>query len=134
MSSLEEEIWFLSLFGVDFTEFKKSQLVAVRFGFTAFFPFFILILVSLLTRPNEKKHLDYFYGKLYTPVKADPKEDLAAVSYTAEHPESISHRKLFPNSQFEIAKPTKMDLVGFFGSWGIVAVIIFLLWGMVSIR
>ena len=49
-------------------------------------------------------------------------------------PEKIRELKLFPRSQWEILKPTKMDVIGFGGSWVLVGVIIFLLWLMVSIK
>ncbi len=133
LGRFEAEIWVLSWFGIDFTQFKKSELVAVRFGFTAIFPFVLLIGISLLTRPVEKEHLDYFYGKLYTPVQPDPEKDKAAVAATAANPESVRHRKLWPNSNWEIAKPTRLDLYGFLGSWVMVGFIIFLLWAMVNL-
>lgn len=129
----EAELWVLSWFGVDFTHFKKSELVATRFFFNAFFPFVLLILISLFTRPVDNKHLDYFFGKLYTPVRSDEKEDEAAVALAATQPETWKSRKLFPKSQWEFAKPDKMDFIGFGGSWLIVGVIILMLWAMVSV-
>ena len=35
------EIWVLSWFGIDFSNFTKAQLVAVRFFFDALFPFLL---------------------------------------------------------------------------------------------
>ncbi|MBD5777916.1 sodium:solute symporter family protein [Pelagicoccus sp. NFK12] len=130
----ESELWVMSWFGIDFTEFKKSQLVAARFFFNAFFPFLILIVVSLVTQPVSKRRLDYFFGKIYTPVQATPEEDERAVAYAAENPEEREAKKMFPNSNWEIAKPDKMDILGFGGSWLAVGGVIFLLWVMVSIR
>ncbi len=130
----EAELWVMSMLGIDFTEFKKSQLVAARFFFNAFFPFVILILVSLITKPTDKERLDFFYGKIYTPVQSTPDEDEKAVARAASHPEALQSKKLFPNTQWEIAKPGKMDFLGFGGSWVMVGVIILLLWLMVSIK
>lgn len=129
----EAELWVLSWFGIDFTEFKKSQLVAARFFFDGLFPFVILFLVSMVTKPVDRKHLDYFYGKLLTPVQGTSKEDEEAVDRAAENPGMFASRKLFPNSNWEITKPTRMDWIGFGGSWLIVGVILLLLWGMVSL-
>lgn len=129
----ESELWVLSLLGVDFTQFKKSQLVATRFFFTALFPFVILIGVSLITKPADRKHLDYFFAKIWTAVQPTPEEEKRAIAYATEHPESRDARKMFPGSNWEIAKPTKMDWIGFGGSWLIVGLIILMLWGMVSI-
>ncbi len=132
MGRFEAEIWVLSWFGIDFTGFKKSQLVAARFFFVAFFPFFLLFVLSWITRPADKAHLDYFYGKIYTPIRATEEEDKQAVAYTAENPDSIRDKKLFPNSNWEFAKPDRMDWIGFGGSWAVVGTIILLLWLMVS--
>ncbi|MFP4282450.1 MAG: sodium:solute symporter [Opitutales bacterium] len=133
MGRFEAELWVMSLFGVDFTEFKKSQLVAARFFFAALFPFVLLFLISLLTRPVERRHLDYFFAKLFTAVRPTAEEDLAAVAHATENPGIFAHRKLFPNSNWEIARPTRLDVLGFGGSWIIVGLVLLLLWGMVSL-
>ncbi|MDQ8187696.1 sodium:solute symporter family protein [Pelagicoccus sp. SDUM812002] len=130
----ESELWVMSWFGVDFTGFKKSQLVAARFFFNAFFPFVILILVSLLTQPVSKRRLDYFFAKIYTPVQATPEADKLAVAHAAANPTEREAKKIFPKSSWEIAKPDRMDIIGFGGSWVAVGVVILLLWAMVSIH
>jgi len=112
---------------------KKSQLVAARFFFSAFFPFIILILVSLVTRPADRRHLDYFFGKIYTPIQKTPELEAELIARATQKPETVAHLKLFPNSNWEIGKPDKRDLLGFGGSWLIVGLVILLLWGMVSI-
>jgi solute:Na+ symporter, SSS family len=129
----EAELWVMSWLGIDFTTWKKSQLVAARFFFSAFFPFIILILVSLVTRPADRKHLDYFFGKIYTPIQKTPELEAEAIARATRKPETVAHLKLFPNSNWEIGKPDKRDLLGFGGSWLIVGLVILLLWGMVSI-
>ena len=129
----EAEIWVLSWFGIDFTEFKKSQLVAVRFSFNALFPFLVLILISCLTRPVDEARLNYFMGKILTPIQSDPKADRIAVEQAASHPEKVRAKKLFPRSQWEIAKPDKTDLFGFGGSCLIVGVVLLCLWLMVTV-
>lgn len=133
LGRFEAELWVMSWFGIDFTEFKKSQLVAARFFFTAIFPFVLLFLLSYISRPAERKHLDYFFGKIYTPIQPNAEEEKLAIAAAAEHPERLADKKLFPNSNWEIGKPTRYDLLGFGGSWVIVGVIILLLWGMVSL-
>ncbi|MEM9158096.1 MAG: sodium:solute symporter family protein [Verrucomicrobiota bacterium] len=133
MGRFEAEIWVMSWLGIDFTTFNKSQLVAARFFFNALFPFAVLILVSYLTRPIDKERLDYITSKIYTPVHSDPIEDEKAVAEAATHPETLSSRKLFPNTNWEFAKPDKVDFYGFGGSCAIVGVVIFCLWLMVTI-
>ena len=129
----EAEIWVMSWLGIDFTQFKKSQLVAARFFFTAIFPFVLLFLISFVTRAADRKHLDYFFAKIFTPVQPTQLEDEQAIARVAEDPGLIRHRKLFPDSNWEIARPLRLDVLGFGGSWLIVALVILLLWGMVSL-
>lgn len=134
LGRFEAEIWVLSWLGIDFTEFKKAELVAARFFFVAFFPFFLLVVISLFTKPVEKSRLDYFFGKIFTPIQETKEADDRAVAHTANHPESVSAKKLFPGSNWEIAKPDRMDWLGFGGSWCVVGLVILLLWLMVTIK
>jgi len=127
------EIWVLSWFGPDFSKLKKSQLVAIRFFFDAFFPFILLILLSFVTKPLSKKHMDRFFAKMHTPVQKNPEEEDKALEAAYKNPDKYRHQKLFPKSQWEILKPTKMDALGFGGSWVLVGIIILLLWLMTSI-
>ncbi|HSH09245.1 MAG TPA: hypothetical protein VK995_02580, partial [Oceanipulchritudo sp.] len=129
----EAEIWVMSWLGIDFTTFKKSELVATRFFFSAIFPFILLFLISLVTKPAEKRALDYFFAKIYTAIQPTAEEETRAINRVAENPDLVRHRKLFPNSNWEIARPTKMDVLGFGGSWVVVGLVILLLWGMVSL-
>lgn len=128
------EIWFLSLFGVDFTNSSKAQLNAVRFAFDALFPFLLLFLLSFVTRPVPKRELDRFFAKLRTPVQPTPEREEAAVRETYNTMEKGEQDKIWPGSQWEIRKPGKQDYWGFGGSWLLVALIVFLLWLMVTIR
>lgn len=130
----EAEIWVLSWFGVDFTRFTKAQLVATRFFFDALFPFVLLFLISLVTRPAPKEDLNWFYGKLHTPVQTTPEKDNQAVEGAGRHPEKFEERKIWPGSSWEMMKPDRNDIFGFGGTWLLVGVIIFLLWLMVTIR
>ncbi len=128
------EIWVLSWVGIDFTRWTKAQLMAVRFGFDALFPFFLLFLLSAFTRPAPKEALDRFFGRLHTPVQPTPAEDAAAVQDAYDHPDKYRDRKIWPRSSWEIMKPGRADILGFGGTWLLVGVVILLLWVMVSIR
>ncbi len=127
------EIWVLSWFGPDFSKMKKSQLVAIRFFFDALFPFVLLFFLSFITKPLSKKHLDRFFAKMHTPVQKNQDEEDMALEAAYKNPDKYRHQKLFPKSQWEILKPTKMDALGFGGSWILVGIIIVLLWLMTSI-
>ncbi len=128
------ELWVLSWFGIDFSRFKKSQLVATRFFFDAFFPFVLLFLISFVTKPVAKADLDRFFTKLHTPVQKTEEEDLRALQESYSNPGKFEKDKIRPGSSWEIMKPTKLDILGFGGSWVLVGVIILLLWLMVSIK
>ncbi|OGD22826.1 MAG: transporter [Candidatus Aminicenantes bacterium RBG_16_63_16] len=130
----QAEVWILSWTGIDFTRFTKAQLLAVRFFFDALFPFVLLFLLSYLTKPEPKDHLDRFFGKMHTAVQPTAEADARAVEEAQAHPEAFESRKLWPRSQWEIMKPGRADYLGFGGTWVLVGVIIFLLWLMVTIR
>lgn len=128
------EIWVLSWFGIDFSDFSKAQLVATRFFFDALFPFLLLFLISFLSKPVPEVHTDRFFAKMHTPVQKTLEEDEIALADSYSNPRKFDREKLFPGSQWEILKPSRMDYFGFFGSWGLVGVVIFLLWIMVTIK
>ncbi len=127
------EIWVMSWFGIDFSGFKKSQLVATRFFFDALFPFVLLFLLSSVTRPSSQDHLDRFFAKLHTPIQRTPEQDLKALETAYQNPRMYEEQKMFPRSQWELLKWKKLDYLGFFGSWVLVGVIILLLWIMTNI-
>jgi SSS family solute:Na+ symporter len=127
------EIWVLSWFGIDFSQGTKAQLVATRFFFDALFPFVLLFLISLFTPRVERKRLDRFYGKLHTPVQPTPEEEEKALEEAANHPERFESKKIIPGSSWEILKPSRLDILGFGGSWILVGVIILLLWVLANL-
>jgi SSS family solute:Na+ symporter len=122
------EVWVLSWFGVDFRACSKAQLVTTRFAFDAVVPFVLLFGISIVTKPNGRDALDRFYGKLHTPVQGSPIAEKEALKRAAQHPEMFEGRKLLPGSHWEILKPSRLDLVGFGGSWVLVGIILLLLW------
>ena len=128
------EIWVLSWFGIDFSHFTKPQLVAARFFFDALFPFLLLFLISYLTKPVPKPHINRFFAKMHTPVQKTPEEEERVLNESYANPEKFDKDKVFPRTQWEIMKPSRMDYIGFLGCWVLVGVVIFLLWVMVSIK
>jgi len=73
------------------------------------------ILVSLLTRPVATEKLENFYALTRTPVKPDD----------AVVPE---RRNLLPNTNLEIAIPSRTSVVGFLVGWACVAVIVIVMY------
>ncbi len=127
------EAWVISLLGIDFTNFSKAQLVTVRFLFAALFPFALLFLLSYFTKPASKKTLDYFFAKVHTPVQPTPEADIEKVKENAGNMAIFDSSKLFPRTQWEIHKPSKMDYLGFFGTWAMVGLVVFIMWLIVNI-
>jgi solute:Na+ symporter, SSS family len=129
----QSEIWIMSWFGIDFSNWSKPQLTATRFFFDALFPFLVLFLLSYLTKPGDKKHLDRFYAKMYTPVQPTPEEEEKALQAAYDNPKMYDDRRIWRKTNWEMLKPGKIDFLGFFGSWVLVGIIIFLLWLVVTI-
>jgi SSS family solute:Na+ symporter len=131
----QAEIWVLSWAGIDFSNFSKAQLSAVRFGFDALFPFLLLFLLSAFTRPGAKADLDRFFARVHTPIQPTPEEEERALRRAVEnYEEEVERRKLKPGSNWEIMKPQLVDILGFVGCWVLVGVIIVLLWLMVNLH
>jgi len=127
------EIWVLSLVGIDFTNFNKAQLNTVRFLFDALFPLIFLIILSYFSKPVKNELLDYFYAKIHTPVQPTLERDVALIQENAANMEKFESRKLFRKTQWEFHKPMKMDYIGFFGTWGLVGLVILLMWIFMNI-
>jgi len=128
------EIWMVSWFGFDLTHLSKAQLVALRFFFDALFPFLLLFLLSLFTRPVASGLLDNFFAKLHTPVQKTPEEDDLALEKARANFAQFDSEKMFPRSQWEFRKWKRYDYIGFFGSWVLVGLVILLLWTVVTIK
>ena len=76
-------------------------------------PFLMLIVVSLLTQPEDKERLDRFYVKMRTEVKTDREEDAREMELSYADPQRYSDRKWFPNSNWELLKCNRVDVIGF---------------------
>jgi SSS family solute:Na+ symporter len=127
------EIWIAGLMGIDFSDWSKAQLVALRFFFDALFPFVLLFGISAFTRPVQRARLDRFYGKLHTPVQPTRQQDAEAVERAANHPEEVETRKIWRHSSWEVLRPTRLDVVGFGGSWILVGAVLMLLWLLATV-
>jgi hypothetical protein len=68
-------------------------------------------------------------------LKVDPDllKDNENLKKAWQNPESLEHRKMFPNTNFEFVKLTKEDVIGFIAVWIMVGIIILLTIGMAYI-
>ncbi len=116
------------LFGIDMGNFSFANLATCRWLFDGFFPFLCLIFFSLLTKPSVPERAPAFYAKMKTPIAATPELDVVEVEKSSADPRRFDHQKLFPRSNWEFARWTKSDFLGFFACYGIVGLILGFLW------
>ncbi|HVM60291.1 MAG TPA: sodium:solute symporter family protein [Verrucomicrobiae bacterium] len=121
------EAFSLWLLGVPVRNFSPAGLLATRWLFDGLFPFVMLIGLSLVFRPGPADLADRFFAKMKTPVAPTPEEDEQTVALSRAQPHRFDHLKLFPGSNWEFMKWTRLDYVGFFGCWVVVGAILLLL-------
>jgi SSS family solute:Na+ symporter len=107
------ECWVMSKAGLPAASFSPSQRLTAQFFFDGFFPFVVLLIASLATRPTDPARVAQFYGKMKTPVGATPELEAAAMEETRRNPTRFDHTKLFPHSNWEFCQWDKVDTVGF---------------------
>ncbi|TSA54781.1 MAG: sodium:solute symporter family protein [Planctomycetaceae bacterium] len=93
-----------------------QMILYISAGFT------IAIVVSLVTKPVEKKKLDRFYECLRTPIAPGEPE---TVPFTL--PDGVvpaPRRPWFQHPDFEISRPKFVDIIGFIAGWAAVAILI----------
>lgn len=130
---LKVELVLLDKLGFDLTKNKYAWNEAMTAILRVIVPFSILIIASFLTRPEDRKRLNFFYARLRTPVSSDHDLDAAEVEKTRMDPARCDGLKLFPNSNWEFRKWTRNDWRGhgyvFIASSGL----ILLLWLVVNL-
>ncbi|HBF34850.1 TPA: transporter [Candidatus Sumerlaeota bacterium] len=127
------EVFTLHLIGVPVEKLTKAGLVTARWTFDGVFPFVMLIFISYLFPKTEKSRVDVFHAKMKTQVRRDPREDEIEVALSLAQPGRFDHLKLFPRSNWEFTKWKLEDYIGFSVCWGIVLVIMSLLWLVLTI-
>ncbi|MFP6855145.1 MAG: hypothetical protein VB980_05120, partial [Opitutales bacterium] len=100
-------------FGVELATKNKAAIKTLDLPFAIIAPFLVMIIASLLTKPNSKEALDRLYVKMKTPVDPDPEKDKAELEKSYAEPSRFDHKKLFPGTNLEIQRPTKLDFLGF---------------------
>ena len=110
-----EMVIYDKLLGLDMTKFQNAALKTMEFPFKIIAPFFVMIIASLLTKPNNKDSLDLLYVKMKTPVDPDPKNDKAQMKRSYAQPNRFDDRKLFPKTSLEFQRPSQLDFWGFIG-------------------
>ena len=131
--SLNLDFLLYSFIGVDLSNASKATLETLRLPARLLTPFAVLLLLSYITPRNSDTSLARYFAKMNTPVRSDPEEDAEALRLAYENPDSTTGRKLFPGSDWEFVKPTRMDVFGFVASCIVCVLIILLLIWLASI-
>jgi len=125
---LSLELVLLDRIGLDLQENPYALNETIRIVIRTVTPFLILVVVSWLAKPGERRQLDKFFVKMKTPVRVDALEDTRELELSYANPRRFDSKKLFPGSHWEFDRWTKTDLIGFVVSAFVaVAVIVFLM-------
>jgi len=102
-----------SVVGLNMTSYPTPMIKTLGLATKIVIPFIIMIVFSLIMKPNDKEALDRYYAKMKTTVDPDPGIDRANLEAAYADPEAIEAKKLFPGSNFEFQRPSRTDIVGF---------------------
>ena len=127
------EAWLLGKAGLDVVSMSPTKRFTLQFYFDGIFPFVVLIIASLLTPRTDPKLVAQFYGKMKTPVGETPELEAAAVEETRRNPTRFDQTKLFPWSDWEFCKWTKVDTIGFLICSALSAAIVLLFVGALKL-
>ncbi len=104
---------------LDLKKCSNAALETLRLPTRLVLPFVVMILLSLITPPGDKKSLDRYYVKMKTPVDPDPQLDAAKMEASYRDPSRFDHKRLFPFFGLENQKPQLLDVVGFVAAFAI---------------
>ncbi len=129
------ELVLLDLLGWDLSRNLYSVNETIRLLIRTFFPFLVIFIFSILYKhkSEEEKVLDRFYAKMKTKVQDNKEDDLRELELSYANPHRFDHRKMFPNTQWEMLKWNREDRVGFWIAMGMVFVIIGMLYFFVNL-
>lgn len=121
---LRLDMLIIDKLGVNLASMNKAAIKTLDLPFATIVPFLVMIVASLLTKPNSKASLDRLYVKMKTPVDSDPANDKAQMERSYAQPDRFDDRKLFPNTNLEFQRPSAWDFWGFIGCFVICFAII----------
>ena len=106
------DLFLIHSLGFDLSKRSVAANESISLAFKLIFPFAALILFGLFGRQNDDAVRDRFYGRLLTPVRADPEEDEKEVALTVADPHRLDDRKLWPGSDWYLRKWDWQDWKG----------------------
>ena len=128
------ELYFIDSLGFDLSQNPYALNESIRLMIRLIFPFLILIIVALLTKPDEESLKVKFFNKMRIRVNPNGKEaDDHDIEQGLENPASTEQALIFPKSEWEFYRWNKKDWFGFMISWIMVLVIIAALYSVFTI-
>ena len=127
------ELLLLDGLGFDLSKNAYALNETIRILIRLIFPFFILIVVSLLTTAKEKELAERFFVKMRTRTIADRSEDEKQLATAYANPEITKSMLLFPRTNLEIYRWNKTDSLGFLAAVAVMIIILGLFFGVVTI-
>ncbi len=128
------ELWILGKLGMDLQTNPYALNETLRILFRTLVPFIIMIVVSLVTRPDPDSVLNSFYAKMRTEVvPGDPAADAEEVQRSLDDPHRYDHKLLLPGSSFELYKWNRIDWIGFILSVAGVGGVLAFVWVLVRV-
>ena len=122
---LYPELILLQSFGFELNKQPYALIETIRMMIRLVTPFLILVIVSLLTKPNDDLLTRQFFLKMRTRVRGlGPDVDKEDVNESILNPERTKDILIFPDTQLELYKWNKLDFLGFLISVFIVFVVI----------
>lgn len=128
------ELMFLKSLGFELNKYPYALNETLRLLIRLLFPFIILIFVSLITKPDDQKVSYNFFMKMRTRVRGlGLIQDNEDIKLSLSNPEKAKEVLLFPNTQLEIYKWNKQDIVGFMLSVLVAFIVIGTLFAVIKI-
>jgi SSS family solute:Na+ symporter len=98
--------------GVKLTKMDNAALETLRLPTRLVLPFVVMIVLSLLTPPNDRHALDRYYVKMKTPVNPNPAIDQAELEASYRDVSRFDDRRLFRRFGLEVQRPRLVDFIG----------------------
>ena len=127
------ECWAMDKVGLGAAGRSPNQRLTAQFFFDGLFPFAVLLIASLLSRPTDPARVAQFYGKMKTPVGETPELEAAAMAETRRNPTRFDQTKLLPWSNWEFCRWTRVDAIGFIICSALSAAIVLLFVGVLKL-
>jgi SSS family solute:Na+ symporter len=107
---------FLYLVGFNLGDLSFAWQMTINFSMQVITPFIILFTVSYLSSPPDKSNINIIFARFHTPVTDNVIEDEKHIQNYLDDPHIYDDQKIFPNSDWELTRPEKVTVLGFFAS------------------